>query len=295
MTITMSREIHLRSRPVGLPSVDDFELVEVSVPQPDEGEVLVRNIFMSVDPYMRGRMVDRKSYAPPFQLNQVLYGGCVGQVVQSNRADLPVGQYVRGMQGWREYFISDGRGIRAIEADAAPIQAHLGVLGMPGQTAYFGLLDIGQLKAGQTVFVSGAAGAVGSVACQIAKIKGCRVIASAGSEAKVAHLGNELGVDAAFNYKVVDNLKRTLGQLAPDGIDVYFDNVGGDHLEAAITIMNDYGRIVACGMISQYNATQPACAPGNLASIVSKRLTIKGFIVTDFRKRFGEFYDDMGQ
>lgn len=289
----ISQEIRLKRRPVGLPSAEDFEIITVTLPEPGPGEMLVRNLYMSVDPYMRGRMADRKSYAPPFALGEALQGGAVGQVVQSNGGKFNIGDYVLHSLGWREAFISDGKGLAPIDPAIAPVQAFLGAVGMPGQTAYFGLLDIGQPKTGETVFVSAAAGAVGSVVCQIAKLKGCRVVGSVGSQAKVDWLLDEVGIDAAFNYKTVDNLKAELGKHCPNGIDIYFENVGGAHLEAALTHMNQYGRIPACGMISQYNATEATPGPSNLGLIVGKRINIQGFIVSDYRARAGEFYADM--
>ncbi len=288
-----SREIRLRSRPVGLPTPDNFELVEVELPDPGPGQLLVRNLYMSVDPYMRGRMVERKSYVPPYQIGQTLDGGAVGQVVASNHPNFPEGTYVLSNMGWREYFLSDGTGLTPVDPSLAPIEAYLGVMGMPGLTAYVGLLDIGQPQAGETVFVSGAAGAVGSVVCQIAKLKGCRVVGSAGSERKVRWLLDAAGVDAAFNYKETPNLHRTLAELCPDGIHVYFDNVGGDHLEAALGNMANFGRIVACGMISLYNATEPPPGPRNMANFVTRRLRMQGFIVSDHWDRMPAFVQDM--
>ena len=293
MTETFSREIRLRNRPTGLPSERDFELARVPIPEPGQGEVLVRNIYMSVDPYMRGRMVDRESYTPPFQLGQPLTGGCVGQVVAS-KGGLRVGDYVLGMQGWREHYISDGAGLTQVDPNVAPLQTYLGTLGMPGMTAYVGLLDIGQPQEGDTVFVSAASGAVGSIVCQIARIKGCRVVGSAGSDEKVAWLCDQAGVDAAFNYKTVDRLSAELARHCPNGIDVYFDNVGGKHLEAALTHMNAFGRVVLCGMISQYNLTTPAPGPRNLVVAVGRRLTLRGFIVSDHWDRLPQFTADMG-
>ncbi|MCB0093060.1 MAG: NADP-dependent oxidoreductase [Caldilineaceae bacterium] len=290
-----SQEIRLKSRPVGLPTLENFELVTTSVPEPAAGQMVVQNLYMSVDPYMRGRMNDRKSYTPPFQLGEALNGGAVGKVIASNGGKFQSGDYVSSGLGWREYFVSDGRGLTPIDPAVAPIQAYLGAAGMPGQTAYFGLLDIGQPQAGETVFVSAAAGAVGSMVCQIAKIKGCRVVGSAGSDAKVAWLQEELGVDAAFNYKKTDHLTRTLASHCPDGIDVYFENVGGAHLEAALTVMNQNGRIPVCGMISSYNASKPEPGPSNLFNIIGKRLLLKGFIVTDYASRSAEFYADLRQ
>lgn len=290
---TTSREIRLKRRPTGLPSAEDFELATVTLPEPGPGEMVVRNLYMSVDPYMRGRMVDRKSYVPPFALGETLNGGAVGQVVQANGGPFAVGDYVMHGLGWREAFISDGKGLTPIDPSIAPVQAFLGGVGMPGQTAYFGLLDIGQPKAGETVFVSAAAGAVGSMVCQIAKIKGCRVVGSVGSQAKVDWLLHEVGVDAAFNYKEATDLKAELGKHCPNGIDIYFENVGGDHLEAALTHMNNNGRIPVCGMISQYNATAAVPGPSNLGLIIGKRLKLQGYIVSDYRARAGEFYADM--
>lgn len=293
MTETLSREIRLKNRPTGLPSEDDFELALVPIPEPGPGEVLVRNIYMSVDPYMRGRMVDRESYVPPFQLGQPLEGGCVGQVVAS-RGSLQVGDYVLGMQGWREHYVSSSVGLTEIDPNVGPIQAFLGTLGMTGMTAYVGLLDIGQPQEGDTVFVSAASGAVGSIVCQIARIKSCRVVGSAGSDEKVAWLRDKAGIDAAFNYKTVGRLSAELARHCPNGIDVYFDNVGGEHLEAALGHMNAFGRVVLCGMISQYNLTTPAPGPRNLVLAVGRRLTLQGFIVSDHWDRRPQFYADMG-
>jgi NADPH-dependent curcumin reductase CurA len=295
MSVNVSREIHLKNRPVGLPSENDFELAEVAVPDIGQGEMLVRNLYMSVDPYMRGRMYDRKSYVPPFELNQPLEGGCVGQVIESNNDRYKVGEYVSDMMGWREYYVSDGSGVMRIDQKIAPLQAFLGTVGMPGLTAYVGLLDIGRLKPGESVFVSAAAGAVGSVVGQIAKLKGCHVVGSAGSNEKVTWLKETAEMDAAFNYKEIDDLKAELGKHCPKGIDVYFENVGGQHLEAALEHMNPFGRVVMCGMISQYNATKPIPGPANIGNSISRRLTLQGFIVSDHMQRQKEFFSDMAQ
>jgi NADPH-dependent curcumin reductase CurA len=293
MSETVSREIRLKQRPVGLPSAGDFELVAVPIPTPGAGEVLVRNVYMSVDPYMRGRMMQQPSYVQPFALGEPLEGGCVGQVVQSHGGGFRVGEYVLGRKGWREYYVSDGSDLTTIDPALAPLPAYLGVLGMPGLTAYVGLLDIGRTRAGDTVFVSAAAGAVGSVVCQIAKLKGCRVVGSAGSAVKVRWLRDVAGIDAAFNYKEVDSLAAELGKHSPHGVDVYFENVGGAHLEAALEHMNIRGRIVLCGMISQYNDSTPASGPRNLRLAVRKRLTLSGFIVSDHADRQPQFLADM--
>ena len=289
-----SREVQLKSRPDGTPTADNFQVGTVELAAPQAGEVLVQNIYMSVDPYMRGRMRDRRSYVPPFQIGEPLTGGCVGKIVESNNADFAVGDYVAGFLGWREKYISNGSDLTKVDPNLAPLSTYLGVAGMPGQTAYWGLLDIGKPKAGETVFVSAAAGAVGSVVCQIAKLKGCTVIGSAGSDEKVAWLKDEIGVDEAFNYKTSDNLSKTLRSLAPNGVDIYFENVGSEHLEAALANMNNNGRIPVCGMIAQYNATVAPVAPNNLTNIIGLRLLLKGFIVSDYNAGMAEFYQEMG-
>jgi NADPH-dependent curcumin reductase CurA len=270
-----------------MPRDSDFELAEVDVPDPADGEIVVRNAFLSVDPYMRGRMNDVKSYVPPFQIGEPLYGGAVGEVVASRNDRFADGDWVTHQLGWRELSVSNGRGVLKADTSLAPPQAYLGVLGLTGLTAYVGLLDIGQPKEGETVFVSGAAGAVGSVAGQIARIKGCRVIGSAGSDEKVVCLRDELGFDQAFNYKTA-----SLRDELADGIDVYFDNVGGDHLEAAIYALRTYGRIAACGAISRYNDTEPRPGPRNIYMVVPKRLRIQGFIIFDHNDRYPDFVRD---
>jgi NADPH-dependent curcumin reductase CurA len=287
-----NREVRLASRPTGWPTEQNFEFADSEVPEPGDGEVLVRNVFMSVDPYMRGRMNDVKSYTPPFALHETLQGGAVGRVEASNNASFSIGDYVSSNLGWREWFISDGRGIGKIDTTLAAPEAYLSVLGGTGFTAYVGLLDLGQPKPGETIFVSAAAGAVGSIVGQIGKIVGCRVVGSAGSDAKVSWLRDELGFDAAFNYKV-EGIEDALARLCPDGIDVYFENVGGDHLQAALNHMNAFGRIAACGMISQYNNATPQPGPNNLSAIVRQRLTIRGFIVSDHADRRADFVRDM--
>lgn len=290
-----SREIRLKRIPEALPQEEDFECVSVSVPEPGPGEVLVRNSYMSVDPYMRPLMRGAATYAAAFVPGQPLTGGCVGQVVRSEAAALPVGTWVLGSLGWRELLVARADSLRTVDPAVAPVQAYLGAMGMPGMTAYVGLLDIGAAKAGETVFVSGAAGAVGSVACQIATITGCRVVGSAGSAAKVAWLRDEAGVDAAFNYREVPDLKTELARHCPNGIDVYFDNVGGGHLEAALDRMAMRGRVVLCGAISQYNAATPVPGPSNLFRAISHRLRLQGFIVSDHAERRDAFLADMAR
>jgi NADPH-dependent curcumin reductase CurA len=290
---TASREFHLAARPHGEPKPSDFELVEVELPDPRPGEILVRNTYVSVDPYMRGRMNDVKSYTPPFQLGAPLDGGAIGEVVASAFAGLEPGDVVLHGLGWREHALLPGSHARKVELDGLSPSAFLGVLGMPGLTAYAGLLDVAGLREGDVVFVSGAAGAVGSLAGQIAKLRGHTVIGSAGSPAKVAHLVDDLGFDRAFDYKDGD-VAGQLAAAAPDGIDVYFDNVGGDHLEAAIHAMNRNGRVAMCGMISNYNATAPVPGPVNLMQIVGKRLNLRGFIVTDHGERLPDLHAEVG-
>lgn len=294
MTSVTSREIHLRSRPHGLPTSDNFALVSVDVPKPSQPEqVLVRNRFISVDPYMRGRMRDTRSYTPPFGLDEPLTGGAVGEVVSSTSDQFAEGDFVMHMFGWREYALAEARHLTKVDPSLGPLQSYLGALGMPGMTAYVGLLDIGTPKPGETVFVSGAAGAVGAQVCQIAKIQGCRVVGSAGSPAKTRWLEEVAGVDAAINYKETNNLRRALKNACPDGIDVYFENVGGEHLEAALQYMNDFGRIAVCGMISMYNATAAQPGPANMALIIGRRLKMQGFIVSDHPERRDDFLRDV--
>ena len=289
-----NREIHLKSRPQGVPTRENFELVEASSPTPGDGEILVRNEWMSVDPYMRGRMREGKSYVPPFQLGKPLEGGCIGRVLQSNHADYAEGDYVLGEFGWRDLWVSHGRGVVKIDPEAAPVQSFLGPLGMTGMTAYVGLMKIGELREGDRVFVSAASGAVGSMVCQIAKLKGCHVVGSAGSSEKIEWLKEKAGIDTAFNYHDVDDVAAQLHESFPDGIDLYFDNVGGDHLEGAIENMNDHGRIVCCGMISTYNEETPPPGPRNLFFVIGKRLRMQGFIVRDHMDVSDEFQQAMG-
>ncbi len=289
------REVRLARRPVGRPSLSVFEISEVTLGEPTEGEVLVENLFMSVDPYMRGRLDDRPSYVPPFKIGEPLDGAAVGRVLMSRSSALAEGDYVLHRYGWRERVVAPARKFQKIDSTLAPLPAYLGALGMTGLAAYVGLLDIGALKEGDIVFVSAAAGAVGSIAVQIARIKGCTVIGSAGSARKIEWLEKVAGVNAAFDYKTTDNPARILRELAPNGIDVYFDNVGGAQLEAALAAMNPRGRVVLCGMIGQYNATEPPCAPRNLALAIGKRLTMRGFIVGDHEDRRSAFLADMGR
>ena len=279
-----SREVRLAQRPVGEPKPEDFELAERELGEPEDGQLLVRNRFMSVDPYMRGRMRDAKSYVPPYQLGEPMSGGAVGEVVAGGEP----GSLVVHQLGWREGAIVDAdRVLPGVVPDGVSPSALLGALGMPGMTAWIGVTEIAPVEAGETVFISAAAGAVGSVAGQIAKARGCRVIGSAGAPEKVAYVRDELGFDAAFSYR--DDVRAALKEAAPDGVDVFFDNVGGPQLEAAIGALNRGGRIALCGSVSGYNATEPPPGPRNMALLVGKRARLRGFIVGDHYDRFGEF------
>ncbi|MGB8364605.1 MAG: NADP-dependent oxidoreductase [Rhizomicrobium sp.] len=295
MSAQKNREIRLKKRPAGMPTADDFELVETPVPTPAAGQVLVRNIYISVDPYMRGRMIDRESYIPPFQIGETLSGGAVGQVAASNgNANFKIGDYVSNFSGWREWFATSGGELQKIDSSLAPIQAYLGTFGMPGLAAYAGLLKVAELKEGERVFVSAASGAVGAVVCQIAKNKGCYVVGSAGSDDKCDWLVKEARVDHAINYKTCGDLNAAVQAAFPQGIDVYFENVGGAHLDAALANMRVQGRIAVCGMISQYNATELPPGPSNFFAVLPQRLTIKGFMVTDYANLTPDFLRDMG-
>jgi NADPH-dependent curcumin reductase CurA len=285
-----THQVRLVSRPQGWPTPDDFAYVEVDLPELQPGQVLVRNTVMSVDPYMRGRMNDTKSYVPPFALGEPLEGGAVGEVVASRSEQVAVGETVLHQLGWREHAVVDAAQVRRVDTTLVPASSYLGVLGMPGLTAYVGLTRIAELREGDTVFVSGAAGAVGSLVGQIARNLGAdRVIGSAGSAEKVSYVVDELGFDSAFDYHD-GTVSRQLREHAPGGLDVYFDNVGGDHLEGAIGNMKDFGRIAACGAIASYNATEAAPGPRNMWLLVSRRLTLRGFIVSDHADLAKEYF-----
>ncbi len=291
-----ARQIHLVSRPSGMPSHENFKLVEVDLPPPANGEVLVENLYMSVDPYMRGRMRADAVYAQAYELNQVMYGGAVGQVVESNNDGFAPGDYVLSNGAWQDKLLAPAQSLTPLQPfDKERISLYLGTLGMPGLTAYVGLQKFGEPKPGETVFVSAASGAVGANVCQIAKALGCRVVGSVGSAAKAEWLRDECGVDEVINYKECDDLTSALLGAAPDGVDVYFENVGGEHLQAALNAMNHFGRIAACGMISTYNNAEPAPGPNNLMLIVGKKIRIQGFIVSDHADMRPRFLEDMTQ
>ncbi|MBB3036475.1 NADP-dependent oxidoreductase [Hoyosella altamirensis] len=288
MAVT-SREVHLVSRPSGEPAPENFTLVTSEVRSPSDGQVLVRNNWLSVDPYMRGRMNDVKSYVAPFQLNAPLEGGAVGTVIESRAGDVPVGATVLHFAGWREYALVDAPHVQQVDGSAVPLQTYLGPAGMPGLTAYAGLTRIAPVRDGDVVFISAAAGAVGTVAGRIARHLGAaKVIGSAGGPTKAQRLVSDFGFDTGIDYRA-GNLDKHLREAAPDGIDVYFDNVGGEHLRAAIATMRDNGRIAMCGAISHYNDAAAGPGPDNLMQVISKRLTVRGFIVSDHKDLAADF------
>ncbi|WP_137159948.1 NADP-dependent oxidoreductase [Blastococcus sp. CCUG 61487] len=291
MTIT-AREWQLAARPHGEPKPEDFRLVEVEHPDPTDGQVVVRMLAMSVDPYMRGRMNAGKSYAAAWEVGETMQGGAIGRVVESRSPDVAEGALVSTNAAWRDVAVLDARAVQVLpDLPGIPPSYHLGVLGMPGMTAYVGLFRLAEFKAGDVVFVSGAAGAVGSIVGQLARLNGASaVIGSAGSPEKVRWLLDDLGFTAAFDYHD-GPVAKLLAQAAPDGIDVYFDNVGGEHLEAAIGAFNEFGRAALCGAISQYNATEPAPGPRNMGLMVGRKLSLRGFIVSDHNDLRDEFVE----
>lgn len=283
-----NRKFTLAARPVGMPRESDFQLVSEPLPPLSDGQVLLRTQYLSVDPYMRGRMTGVRTYADPVDIGQTMVGGTIGEVVESRNANLQVGDVVTGYWGWQEFALSDGKGLRKLDPNLAPPSTALGILGMPGMTAYFGFLEICQPKPGETVVVSGAAGAVGSLVGQIAKIKGCRAVGIAGSDPKIAWLTGELGFDAAFNYKTTDDYVTRLKELCPHGIDCYFDNVGGTISDAVFPVINEKARIAICGQISQYNLAKPEPGPRILGYLLTKSAKAQGFIISQFMDRFPE-------
>ncbi len=289
-----NKQIHLVSRPQGTPTSDNFKIVDAPMPQPQDGEVLVRALYLSVDPYMRGRMSDRKSYTPPFKLNETMGGANVGQVVESKFDGLKKGDIVMGHLLWQLYTVAPGKELLKVDPDRAPISTALGVLGMTGLTAYFGLLKLAEPKEGETVVVSGAAGAVGSVVGQIAKIKGCRVVGIAGTDEKNAYLRDELGFDATINYKT-DDVPSALRDACPDGVDVYFDNVGGEISDAVLRLINHGARISICGQISLYNLEKPDEGPRPQPLLLTNSARMQGFIVSDFAADFAEGREQLTQ
>jgi hypothetical protein len=291
----MNRQWLLAARPKGFPKDSDFAFVESPLPRPGPGQVLARTLWISVDPYQRGRMNDVKSYAPPVPLGGVMEGGTVSRVVASNHPQFKAGDIVESRLGWQDYALSDGRGLRVVDPTLAPVSTALGVLGMPGLTAYFGLLEITHPKPGETVVVSGAAGAVGSLVGQIAKLKGCRAIGIAGDDAKCRWVVDELGFDACFNYKTTPDYDAKLKELCRQGIDVYFDNVGGSITDAVFKLLNTFARVSVCGQISQYNAEKPELGPRLLWHFITKQLRVEGFLVFRWADRYAEGLTQMAE
>ncbi|MBW3129266.1 NADP-dependent oxidoreductase [Hymenobacter profundi] len=289
-----NRTILLASRPQGKPTLETFQFEDRERPTPSKGQVVLKTLYVSVDPYMRGRMSNVKSYVPPFEVDQPISGGVVAEVVESQHPELAVGTVVTGNLPWQEYSLSDGKGLTPVATDGPPISYYLGILGMPGLTAYFGLLDICRPKEGETVVVSGAAGAVGSVVGQLAKIKGARVVGTAGSDEKVAYL-KELGFDEAINYKTTPDIAQALADACPDGVDCYFDNVGGEITDAVYNLLNTHARIALCGQISTYNAEETPIGPRPEGKLLKTSSMLQGFIVSNYAKRFPEGVRELTQ
>jgi NADPH-dependent curcumin reductase len=293
MAAPMNRQIVLKSRPEATPSLDNFSLVESPVPEPGEGEVLIRTLYLSLDPYMRGRMNAAKSYANPVEVGATMVGGTVGEIVASKNPKFAVGDIVLAAGGWQDYAVSNGAGLRKLDPAAAPVTTALGVLGMPGLTAYAGLLEAGQPKAGDTVVVAAASGAVGSVVGQIAKIKGCRAVGIAGGADKCRFVVGTLGFDACVDHRAPD-FREALAAACTDGIDVYFENVGGAVQQTVWPLLNDFARVPVCGLIAQYSLAAPMPGP-DMFTVLRKRLTVRGFIVTDFAAKQADFLRDAGE
>jgi NADPH-dependent curcumin reductase len=292
MAVRMNRQIVLKSRPEGMPGLDNFALVESPVPEPGEGEVMIRTLYLSLDPYMRGRMSAAKSYAKPAELGTTMVGGTVGEIVTSKNPKFAVGDIVLGSGGWQDYALSNGAGLRKLDPAVAPVSTALGVLGMPGMTAYFGLLEIGQPKPGETVVVAAASGAVGSVVGQIAKIRGSRAVGIAGGADKCRFVLDTLGFDACVDHRAPD-FRDALAAACPNGIDVYFENVGGAVQQTVWSLLNDFARVPVCGLIAQYNLATPMPGP-DMFTVLRKRLTLRGFIVSDFAAKQADFLRDAG-
>jgi NADPH-dependent curcumin reductase len=288
----VNRQILLKSRPKGAPDLNNFELTESPIPEPGEGEVLVRISYLSLDPYMRGRMSDAKSYAKPAAVGQPMVGGTVGEVVTSRDSNYAAGDVVLGYGGWQEYAVARGATLRKLDSAAAPVSTALGVLGMPGMTAYVGLAEIGRPKPGETLVVAAASGAVGSVVGQIARIKGARAIGIAGGAEKCRFVTGELGFDACVDHRA-DDFAQQLEAACPRGIDVYFENVGGAVQRTVWPLLNDFARVPVCGLIAQYNAAEPTSGP-DMFSVLRKRLLLRGFIVSDFAAKQSDFLREVG-
>ncbi|EQA36303.1 oxidoreductase, zinc-binding dehydrogenase family protein [Leptospira inadai serovar Lyme str. 10] len=288
----INHQYRLAARPVGLPKQTDWTYTEEPTRSPSDGEILVKILYISLDPAMRGWMNDVKSYVPPVRIGEVMRAGAIGKIIESKHPDFKIGEYVYGIFGVQEYAVSNGKGVTKVDPSLAPLPTYLGTLGMPGMTAYFGLLDVGKAKSEDVVVVSGAAGAVGMLVGQIAKIKGCRVIGIAGGSDKCKYIVDELGFDAAIDYKSED-VKKSLRKHCLKGIDVYFDNVGGEILDAAMTRLAKHARIVICGAISQYNNTEAPQGPRNYMALLVSRARMEGFVVFDYEDRYAEAIREM--
>lgn len=291
----MNKTIILKSRPKGTPQLSDFEFVDEKMPEVMQGEILLKTVFVSVDPYLRGRMSDADSYVPPFQLNKPISSGIIGEVIESKNDNFNKGDFVSARLDWKEYQISDGKGLQKLDTSIQPLSLYMGVMGMPGMTAYMGLTQIGKPKAGETLVVSGAAGAVGSTVGQIGKILGCRVVGIAGTDEKVKMLKTKFGFDDAINYNTTKDMKKAIADACPNGVDIYYDNVGGTISDAVHRNINQFGRIIVCGAISTYNATEVPMGPRVEGFLIKKSALMHGFIVSDFSDKFPEGIQHLGQ
>jgi NADPH-dependent curcumin reductase CurA len=291
--MSVNRQVVLAARPVGYPKESDFGLLEKTIPAPGPGQMIIRIIYLSLDPYMRALMSAREPHSRALQIGDLMTGGTVGKVIQSNHPGYVKGDIVEGMLGWQQYAVSDGKGLCKVDPQIAPISTALGILGMPGLTAYFGLLEIARPKPGETVVISGAAGAVGSAAGQIARIQGCRVVGIAGSDAKINYMVGELGFDAAFNYRSIENYYEALHEICSEGIDVYFDNVGGSLSDAVFRLLRPGARVAVCGQISQYNLEAHETGPRLLGALLASQARAEGFLVTQFAERHAEARSQM--
>jgi len=291
----MNRQIILKSRPTGIPLKSNFEITEITTPSPQDGELLLKALYISVDPYMRGRMSEAKSYIPPFEVGKPLDGGVVAEVIESRHPDFVTGDAILGHLQWKEMQTVNAQQVNKLDKAAAPLSYYLGMLGMPGLTAYFGLLEIGKPSQGETVVVSGAAGAVGMVVCQIARIKGCRVVGIAGSDDKISYLKDVLNVDEVINYHTEKDMVAAIVRTSPDGVDIYFDNVGGGISDAVIANLNKGARIPLCGQISLYNSVEKPTGPRIQQTLLRKSALMQGFIVSNYTARFGEGIQQLAQ
>lgn len=283
----MNKTIQLKNRPKGIPTLTDFKFVEEEIPSPKTGEILLKTRYVSVDPYLRGRMRDEASYIEAFKLNEAMESGIIAEVIESRNPNFSKGDFVNGMLKWKEFQTSPGNGLNKVNQELAPLTAYLGILGLTGITAYLGLEKIGKLKKGETLLVSAAAGAVGSVVGQIGKIKGCRVVGIAGSDEKIDRIKQKFGFDEGINYKTAATIKEAIAKACPNGVDVYFDNVGGEILDAAMANINKYGRVIHCGAISLYNKTEIPMGPRYEGAIIKNSILMQGFTVRDYVKDFG--------